>query len=105
MSNFCFRKIFRKQKRTVAYGLASLVSDFNSPGKMMTSYLRVTNKFLMYHALCTRILKCGFPKKDIKLTQFILFEVLECLSFEITRFKPFRYVWHENLWDTSDSME
>ena len=40
---------------------------FNSPGKMMTCYLRDTNKFLRYNTLCTNILECGFPTKGIEL--------------------------------------
>ena len=48
----------------------------NSPRKMMTCYLRDTNKFLRCHTLCTSILKCEFPRKGIKLTRFVLFEVL-----------------------------
>ena len=43
---------------------------------MMTSYLRDINKFLRYRTLCKSILKYGFPTKGIKLTRFVLFEVL-----------------------------
>ena len=32
--------------------------------------------FMRYRTLCKSILKCGFPIKGIKLTWFILFEVL-----------------------------
>ena len=35
-----------------------------------------SNKFWRYRTLCTRIPKCGFPTKGIKLTLFVLFEVL-----------------------------
>ena len=47
----------------------------NSPGKMMTCYLRDINKFLRYCILCKSILKRGFLTKGIKLTWFVLFEV------------------------------
>ena len=47
----------------------------NSPGRMVTCYLRGENKFLRYHTLCMIILKCGFPTKDIERTHLVLFEV------------------------------
>ena len=57
----------------------------NSSRKMMTYFIRDMNKILRYCTLFTSILKCGYPTKGIKVTWFILFEVLEvCLSFEVT---------------------
>ena len=47
----------------------------HSSGKMLTCYLRDTNKFLRCRTLCTSILKYRFPTKDIKLTRFVIFEV------------------------------
>ena len=43
---------------------------------MMTCHLQDKNKLLRYHTLCKNILKCGFPTKVIKLTRFILLQVL-----------------------------
>ena len=42
---------------------------FKSPGKMMTHYLRDTNKILRCRTLCTNILKCEFPTNGIELTR------------------------------------
>ena len=59
------------------YGRASLVSDFNSSGKMRTCYLWDIYKFfLRYCALRKSVLKCGFPTNGIKLTRFVLFEAI-----------------------------
>ena len=77
---FSENHVFRKQKRTAVYGLMDARPQFrilNSPGKMMTCYLRDINKFLRYRTLCKSILKCGFPTKGIELTRFLLFEILE----------------------------
>ena len=77
---FSENHVFRKQKRTAVYGVMDARPQFrilNSPGKMMTCYLRDINKFLRYRTLCKSILKCGFPTKGIELTRFILFEILE----------------------------
>ena len=73
---FSENHIFHKQKKSTVYGRASLVSDFKLTGKMMTCYFRGMNKFLRYRTQCKSILKCGFPAKGMKLTTFILFEVL-----------------------------
>ena len=75
---FSENHIFRKQKRTTVYGFTDARPQFrilNSPGKMMTCYLRDINKFLRYPTLCKSILKCGFPAKDTELTRFVLFEM------------------------------
>ena len=76
----------------------------HSSGKMMTCYIRHTDKFLKYHTLCTSILKCAFPTKGIKLTQFVLLEVPQCLSFEVPRARPFRQVTHQNLQKTREAI-
>ena len=76
---FSENHVFRKQKRTAVYGLMDARPQFrilNSPGKMMTCYLRDINKFLRYRTLCKSILKCGFPTKGMELTRFELFGVL-----------------------------
>ena len=76
---FSENHVFRKQKRTAVYGVMDARPQFrilNSPGKMMTCYLRDINKFLRYRTLCKSILKCGFPTKGIELTRFVLFEIL-----------------------------
>ena len=76
---FSENHLFRKQKRTTIYGLTDVRPQFrilNSPGKMMTPYLCEINKFLRYRTLCKSILKRGFPTEGIKLTCFVLFEVL-----------------------------
>ena len=76
---FSENHVFCKQKRTAVYGLMDAHPQFrilNSPGKMMTCYLRDINKFLRYRTLCKSILKCGFPTKGIKLTRLVFFEVL-----------------------------
>ena len=68
---FSENHVFRKHKRTAVYRLMDARPQFrilNSPGKMITCYLRGT--------LCKSILKCGFPTKGIELTRFVLFEVL-----------------------------
>ena len=71
---FSENHIFPKQKRMAVYGGASLVPDFK-----LTCYLRDINIFLRYLTLCKNILKCGFPTRGIKLTRFVLFEVLGVL--------------------------
>ena len=78
---FLFSKnhVFRKQKRTAVYGVMDACPQFrilNSPGKMMICYLRDINKFLRHRTLSKSILKCRFPTKGIKLTRFVLFEIL-----------------------------
>ena len=75
-SNFHFPKhIFGKQNRTAVSGRVSLVLDFKLTRKMMTCYLQ--NRLIFeVRTLWTSILKCEFPTKGIKLTRFILFEVL-----------------------------
>ena len=79
MSNFCFPKnmSFTSRRERLFMDARLEFRILNSPGKMMTYYLRDTDKFLRYRTLCPSILKCGFPKRGIKLTWFVLFEVLE----------------------------
>ena len=43
---------------------------------MMTCYLQDTSKFFRFRTLCTSILTCAFSTKGIRLTWFILFDVL-----------------------------
>ena len=76
--NFYFPKIisFARRRERLLMDTRPWFRILNSPGKMMTCYLWDTSKFLRYHTLCTSMLKCGFPTKGIKLTQFVLFEVL-----------------------------
>ena len=77
-SNFCFPKnIYFASRRERLFMDVRLHSRIlNSPGKMMTCYLRDTNKSLRHRTLCTSILKCGFPTKGTELTRLVLFEVL-----------------------------
>ena len=76
---FSENHVFRKKRRTDVDGVVDARPEFrilNSLGKMMTCYLRDINKFLKYRTLYKSILKCGFPTKGIKLTRFVLFEIL-----------------------------
>ena len=75
---FVFRKSYlsKTEENGCLWTRVLSFGDLNSPGKMMTCYLRDINKFLRYCTLRKSILKCGFPTKGIKLTQFVLFEVL-----------------------------
>ena len=77
-SNVCFPKniSFASRRERLFIDTCPQFRILNSPGKIMTYYLRDTNKFLRYRILCTSILKCGFPTKGIKLTRFVLFETL-----------------------------
>ena len=84
---FSEKLVFRKQKRTTAYGCESVFWILRSPGKMMTCYLQDTNKFLRYRTLRTSILNCGFPIKGVKLTRFVLFEVTRVLQLRGTLLK------------------
>ena len=79
------------------YGHASLVSDLNSPGKMMPCYLWDINKFLRFPTLCKNILKFGFPVRTFGSTG--------STSVLSTLFRPFRQVRYENLWNTSEAWE
>ena len=76
-SNFCFPKniFFASRRGRMLMDARPQFRVFNSTGKMITCYLRVTNKFLRYRILCTNILKCKFPTKGIKLTRLKFFEV------------------------------
>ena len=78
-SNFCFPKntSFANRRKRLFMDARPYFRILNSSGKMMTCYLRDTNKFLRYRTLRTSILKCGFPTKGIELTRLVLFEVLE----------------------------
>ena len=53
-SNFCFLKIifFASRRERLFMDALPWFWVFNSPGKMMTYYLRDTNKFLRYRTLC-----------------------------------------------------
>ena len=83
-SNFCFSKniLFANRRERLFMDARPQFRVFNSPGKMMTCYLRDTNKFLRYRTLCTNILKCGFPTKGIEVTQLEFLEGPRVLSFE-----------------------
>ena len=84
-SNYCLPKnIYFASRRE---WLFSCVFSCTHPG---ACYVRGTNKFLRYRTLFMSILKCGFPTKGIELTRFVLFEVSRCLSFEVSRLRPFR---------------
>ena len=78
MSNFCFTKniSFTRSRERLFMEVRPQFQISISPGKMMTCYLQDTDTFLRYRTLCTRILKCGIPTRGIKLTGFVLFEVL-----------------------------
>ena len=75
-SNFCFPKniFFASRRERMFIDVPPFFRVFNSTGKIMTCYLRDTNKFLRYRTLCTNILKCKFPTKGIELTQLEFFE-------------------------------
>ena len=79
-SNFCFPKnlFFASRREGLFMNACPQFWVSNSPGKMMTSYLRDTNNVLRYRTLCTNILKCGSPTKGIELTKGI--ERLEFLE-------------------------
>ena len=84
MSNFYFPKniFFTSRRERLFMDARPQFRVFNSPGEMMTNYLRDTNKFLRYRSPCTNILKCRFPTKDIELTWLKFFEGPRILSFE-----------------------
>ena len=75
-SNFCFPKniFFASRRERMFMDARPQFRVFNSIGKMMTCYLRDTNKFLRYRTLCTNILKCKFLTKGIELTRLEFFE-------------------------------
>ena len=81
---FVFQKSCLSQTEETAVNgimdVRSYLQILNSPGKMMTCYLRDINKSLRWRTMCKSILKCGFPTKGIELTRFILFEVLRVLQ-------------------------
>ena len=83
-SNFCFLKdiFFASTRERMFMDARPYFRVFNSTGKMMTCYLRDTNKFLRSRTLCTNILKCKFPTKGIELTRLEFFEGPRVLSFE-----------------------
>ena len=78
-SNVCFSEntSFVNRRKRLFMVARPYFRILNSSGKMMTCYLRDTNKFLRYRTLRTSILKCGFPAKGTELTRLVLFEVLE----------------------------
>ena len=83
-SNFCFPKniFFASRRERMFMDARPQFQVFNSTGKMMTCYLRYTNKFLRSSTLCTNILKCKFPAKGIELTRLEFLRDQEGLSFE-----------------------
>ena len=74
-SNFCFPKniFFASRRERLFMDARPQFRVFNTPGKMMTCYLRDTNKFFRYRTLYTNILKCRFPTKGIQLTRLKFF--------------------------------
>ena len=78
-SNVCFSEntSFANRRKRLFMVARPYFRILNSSGKMMTCYLRDTNKFLRYRTLRTSILKWGFPAKGTELTRLVLFEVLE----------------------------
>ena len=83
-SNFCFPKniFFASRRERMFMDARPQFQVFNSTGKMMTCYLRYTNKFLRSSTLCTNILKCKFPAKGIELTRLEFLRDQQGLSFE-----------------------
>ena len=75
-SNFCFPNniFFASRRERLFMDARPQFRIFNTPGKMMTCYLRDTNKFFRYRTLCMSILKCRFPTKGIQLTRLKFFE-------------------------------
>ena len=76
-SNFCFPKnmFLASRRERMFMDTRPSFRVFNSTGKMMTCYLRDTNKFLSSRTLSMNILKYKFPtKKGIELTRLELFE-------------------------------
>ena len=75
-SNFCFPKniFFASRRERMFVGVSPFFRVFNSTGKIMTCYLRDTNKLLRYPIMFTNILKCKFPPKGIELTRLKFFE-------------------------------
>ena len=74
---FSEKHSFANRRERLFMDARSQFRVLNSPGKMMTCYLRGTNKFLRYRTLHTSILKCGFPAKGIELTWLVLSKVLQ----------------------------
>ena len=63
----------------MAKGVPSEMSSWVLNRSLIFKLLRENSAevcFMRYRTLCKSILKCGFPIKGIKLTWFILFEVL-----------------------------
>ena len=71
---FSEKHVIRKQKRKGVYGCASFVPDFKLTRKN-DDVLSSRNRYV-FEVLKFYILKFGFPAKGIKLTRFVLFEVL-----------------------------
>ena len=85
MSIICFPKkiFFASRRERIFMDVRPQFWVFNSTGKMMTCYLRDTNKILRYRTLCTNILRCKFPTKRTELTRLEFFELtrLEFFSY------------------------
>ena len=64
-SNFCFPKniSFASRRERMFMGARPWFWVLNSTRKMMTCYLRDTNKILRSRTLCTNILQCKFAEK------------------------------------------
>ena len=71
---FSEKHVFRKQKKRAVYGCVSFVPDFKLTRKN-DDVLSSRNRYV-FEVLKFYILKFGFPAKGIKLTRFVLFEVL-----------------------------
>ena len=82
-SNSCFPKniFFASRRERMFMDSCPKFWAYNSIGKMMTYYLRDTNKFLRYCTLCTNILKSKFPTKGIELTRLEVFWGYKGASF------------------------
>ena len=60
---FSEKHIFRSRRERLFMDDRPQFQILNSPGKMMTCYLRDTNKFQSYRTLCTSILNADFRQK------------------------------------------
>ena len=89
---FVFRKLCLSQTEENgclwSYRRASLVSHFKPTRENDDLLSWETNKFSRYRTVCKSILKCGFPTKGIKLTRFVLFEILRVPQLWGTWFRP-----------------
>ena len=76
----------------------------NSLGKIMTRYLRGMNKFLSYRTNSYKMLNANSGQKVSHLQGLYFLRYLECLSFVLPRFRPFRQDTHEKLQNTSEAI-